>query len=145
MILHNDSRYFNRRDDVLAGTGNPESQSISPPETILAEDIDKVLSSIKRISADHDLDEWITIRLRDLVMLHNEIYSLRERIRDQKAGVREVIKASVDLVCLPEWGLFSDEEEALEMALRKAGFLMSKIIPNIKDSTDGAGKTAWDV
>ncbi len=124
MILHNDSRYFNCRDDVLAGTGNPESQSISPPETILAEDIDKVLSSIKRLSADHDLDGGIAIRLCDLVVLHNEIYSLRERLRTQKAGVREVIKAAVDLVCSPEWAVISDEEEAIERALRKAGFVM---------------------
>jgi len=89
------------------------------------EDLEKVLSSIKRLSADHDLDGGIAIRLRDLVMLHNEIYSLRERLRTQKAGVREVIKAAVELVCSPEWTVISDEEEALEMALRKAGFVMS--------------------
>ncbi len=124
MILHNDSRYFNRRDDVLAGTGNPESQSINLQETIQWDTLEKVLNDIKRLSADHDLDGGIAIRLRDLVILHNEIYSLRERLRTQKAGVREVIKAAVDLVCSPEWVVISDEEEAIERALRKAGFVM---------------------
>ncbi len=124
MILHNDSRYFNRCDDLLAGTGNPESQSINPPETRRLENLDKVLSSIKRLSADHDLDGGIAIRLRDLVMLHDEIYFLRERLRTQKTGVREVIKAAVDLVCSPEWAVISDEEEAIERALRRAGFVM---------------------
>ncbi len=124
MRLHDYSRNFSRCDDLLVGTGNPESQSINLQETRRTENLDKVLSSIKRLSADHDLDGGIAIRLRDLVMLHNEIYSLRERLRTQKTGVREVIKAAVDLVCSPEWGLFSDEEEALETALRKAGFVM---------------------
>ena len=124
MILHNDSRYFNRCDDLLAGTGNPESQSINPPETNQWDALNKVLSSIRRLRADHDLDGGIAIRLRDLVILHNAICSLREQLRTQRAGVREVIKAAVDLVCSPEWTVISDEEEALETALRKAGFVM---------------------
>ena len=100
------------------------SQSINPPETSRTEELDKVLYGIKRLSADYDLDGGLTIWLRELVMLHDEIYSLRERLRTQKAGVREVIKAAVDLVCSPEWAVISDEEEALEKALQKAGFVM---------------------
>ena len=100
------------------------SQSINPPETNKWDALNKVLSSIRLLRADHDLDGWPAIQMRDLVILHNAICSLREQLRTQRAGVREVIKAAVDLVCSPEWGLFSDEEEAIERALRRAGFVM---------------------
>ena len=86
-------------------------------------EIDEVMRRVHVLGADHNLDGWPAVQMRDLVLMHHEIRDLRAQLRTQKAGVLAVIKAAVELVCAPAWAGVSDEDMALEQALRDAGFV----------------------
>ena len=86
-------------------------------------EIDEVMRRVHSLEADHSIDWWPAVQMRELVLMRNEIRDLRAQLRTQKAGVRAVIKAAVELVCAPAWAGVSDEDVALEQALRDAGFV----------------------
>jgi hypothetical protein len=85
--------------------------------------IDEVMKRVHMLEADHGPDGWPAIQMRDLTVLRCEILELRAKLNTQRAGVRAVVSASVALVCDPEWEPDSEEQEALEQALRDAGFV----------------------
>jgi len=91
-------------------------------------EIDEVMRRVHSLEADHSIDGWPAVQMRDLVLMRHEIRDLRAQLRTQKAGVRAVIKAAVELVCAPAWAGVSDEDVALEQALRDAGF----VTPNVE-------------
>lgn len=90
--------------------------------------IDEVMKRVHMLEADHDVDGWPAIQMRDLIVLRCEILELRAKLNTQRAGVRSVLKAAVDLVCAPAWAGISDEDCALEQALRDAGFVQQNTI-----------------
>lgn len=111
-------------------------------------EIDEVMRRVHALGADHSLDGWPAVQMRDLVLMHHEIRDLRAQLRTQKKGVLAVIKASVELVCSPAWAGVSDEDVALEQALRDAGFVTPNDLGNRRDAgpiggasvlTDGLG------
>ena len=85
--------------------------------------IDEVMKRVHMLEADHEADGWPAIQMRDLIVLRCEILELRAKLNTQRAGVRSVLKAAVALVCDPEWEPDTEEQEALEQALRDAGFV----------------------
>ena len=101
-------------------------------------EIDEVMQRVHMLGADHDLDGWPAVQMRDIVLMHNEIRDLRAQLCTQGAGVRAVIKAAVELVCAPGWAGVSDEDCALEHALRDAGFVQ----PNASFSRGPSGPSA---
>lgn len=71
-----------------------------------------------------------------------------ERLHKENEKLRRVVKASVELVCSPAWAGVSDEDVALEQALRDAGFVTPNDLGNRRDGgpiggasvlTDGLG------
>jgi hypothetical protein len=85
--------------------------------------INEVMKRVHTLERDHDADGWPAVCMRDLTMLRCEILELRAKLNTQQAGVRAVLKAAVELVCAPAWAGVSDEDLALEQALRDAGFV----------------------
>ena len=85
--------------------------------------INEVMKRVHTLEADHDADGWPAIQMRDLTVMRCEILELRAKLNTQRAGVRAVLSAAVALVCDPEWEPESEEQEALEQALRNAGFV----------------------
>lgn len=75
------------------------------------------------LEADHGPDGWPAIQMRDVTILRCEILELRAKLNTQQAGMRAVLKAAVELVCAPSWAGISDEDCALEQALRDGGFV----------------------
>lgn len=53
-----------------------------------------------------------------------------ERLADELATLRRVLKASVELVCAPAWAGVSDEDCELERVLRECGY----VTPNVEIS-----------
>lgn len=85
--------------------------------------INEVMKRVHLLEFDHGPDGWPAIQMRDITQLRCEILDLRAKLNTQQAGVRSVLKAAVDLVCAPAWAGISDEDLALEQALREAGFV----------------------
>lgn len=85
--------------------------------------INEVMARVRALEADHGPAGWPAVQMRDLTVLRCEILELRAKLNTQRAGVRAVLKAAVDLVCAPAWAGISDEDCALEQALRDAGFV----------------------
>lgn len=85
--------------------------------------IDEVMRRAHQLEADHGPDGWPAIQMRDVTTMRCEILELRAELNTQRAGVRNVLRAAVDLVCAPSWAGISDEDCALEQALRDAGFV----------------------
>lgn len=85
--------------------------------------IDDVMRRAHRLEADHGPDGWPAIQMGDITIMRREILELRAKLNTQRAGVRDIIKAAVNLVCAPSWAGLSDEDCALEQALRRAGLV----------------------
>lgn len=85
--------------------------------------INEVMARVHALEADHGPAGWPAVQMRDLTVLRCEILELRAKLNTQRAGVRAVVSAAVALVCDPEWEPDSEEQEALEQALRDAGFV----------------------
>lgn len=107
---------------AIAANGRVDRNVRRHDGRVVAE-IDEVMRRVHTLGADHSLDGWPAVQMRDLVLMHHEIRDLRAQLRTQKAGVLAVIKAAVELVCAPAWAGVSDEDVALEQALRDAGFV----------------------
>jgi len=85
--------------------------------------INEVMARVHALEADHGPSGWPSVQMRDLTVMRCEILELRAKLNTQRAGVRAVLKSAVDLVCAPAWAGISDEDCALEQALRDAGFV----------------------
>lgn len=88
--------------------------------------INEVMKRVHLLEADHTPDGWPAIQMGDITQLRCEIMELRAKLNTQQAGVYSVLKAAVDLVCAPAWAGISDEDVALEKALRDAGFVQPR-------------------
>ena len=85
--------------------------------------IDEVLERMKLLEIDHTPDGWPAIQTKDVTAMRDEILRLRIELSSQRAGVRDVLTAAVNLVCAPGWAGVSDEDVILEAALRQAGYV----------------------
>ena len=85
--------------------------------------INEVMARVHALEAGHGPSRWPAVQMRDLTVMRCEILEMRAKLNTQRAGVRAVLKAAVDLVCAPSWAGISDEDCALEQALRDAGFV----------------------
>ena len=90
--------------------------------------IDEVMRTAHVLEAEHGPDGWPAIRMRDVTAMRCEILELRAKLKTQQAGIRAVLKAAVELVCSPSWAGVSDEDCALERALRDAGFVQQNVL-----------------
>jgi hypothetical protein len=100
-----------------------------------------LIDRMRILEIDHEPDGWPAVQMRDISAMLDEVErrhgiggeliaarrerdELREQLQTRRAGTRAVIEAAVNLVCSPAWSGMSDEDVALEQALRDAGFVM---------------------